>query len=267
MKHISSTQNTLIKHILQLREKSRVRKKMKLFVLEGYRELVLALKGGYVLETVLVQPEIIPENRIVRLLKNNNSHADVITISKEVYQKTAYRETTEGVLAISRTKTLHLSDLEFKRDIPLILVAEAPEKPGNIGALLRTADAAGLDAVIIANPKTDMYNPNTIRSSVGTLFTTPIATGITTEIIQFLEAKNIAIYSAALTATTPYYSIDFTIPSAIVVGTEAEGLCDDWLHHATANAIIPMQGAIDSVNVSVAAAILVFEAKRQRRFL
>jgi TrmH family RNA methyltransferase len=149
---------------------------------------------------------------------------------------------------------------------PLILVAEAPEKPGNIGALLRTADAAGVDAFIIANPKTDLFNPNIIRSSVGCVFTNSIATGTAEEIITFLKEKNIQIYCAALQASKNYHLQNYTGPTAIVVGTEATGLSREWLEQSTQNVVIPMQGEIDSMNVSVAAGILIFEAKRQRVF-
>lgn len=266
MKNISSIQNPLIKQILQLREKSRVRKKTGLFVVEGYRELLLALKGSYVIKTVLVQPGIISEDSIAGLLQNINAETDIIEISKEVYQKIAYRTTTEGVLAIGEAREHLLSGLMFKGENPLILVAEAPEKPGNIGALLRTADAAGLDAVIIANPRTDLFNPNIIRSSVGCVFTSRIAMGTTMDIIRFLKEKNIAIYSAALTASVLYHTVDFKQPSAIVVGTEAQGLGEAWLYNSTKNIIIPMQGEIDSMNMAVAASVLIFEAKRQRGF-
>ena len=146
------------------------------------------------------------------------------------------------------------------------MVAEAPEKPGNIGALLRTADAANVDAVIIANPRTDLYNPNIIRSSVGCVFTNQIATGTTDEIIAYLKRNNINIFCAALQASVNYHSQDFTNATAIVVGTEATGLTSNWLENSTQNIIIPMQGAIDSMNVSVSAAIIIFEAKRQRQF-
>ena len=159
-----------------------------------------------------------------------------------------------------------INNLSFKTTNPLILVAEAPEKPGNIGALLRTADAANVDAVIIANPKTDLYNPNIIRSSVGCVFTNQIATGTTQEVIEFLNNHNINIYCAALNASADYHTQDFTKPTAIVVGTEATGLSSEWLKNSTQNIIIPMQGEIDSMNVSVAAGILIFEAKRQRGF-
>ena len=170
------------------------------------------------------------------------------------------------MLAIVKTKELSLNKLEFKSKNPLILIAEAPEKPGNIGALLRSADAANLDGFIIANPKTDLYNPNIIRSSVGCLFTNNIATGSTQEIIDFLNQHNIQLFSAILQESKPYHSQDFTKPTAIAVGTEATGLSDIWRTQSYQNIHIPMQGAIDSMNVSVAAGILIFEAKRQRGF-
>ena len=148
----------------------------------------------------------------------------------------------------------------------MILVAEAPEKPGNIGALLRTADAANVDAVIIANPKTDLYNPNIIRSSVGCVFTNKLPWATTSEIIAFLKSKHITYLLCALQASVNYNTQDYTKPTAIVVGTEATGLSEEWLKNSTQNIIIPMQGEIDSMNVSVAAGILIFEAKRQRNF-
>ena len=143
---------------------------------------------------------------------------------------------------------------------------QAEDRQGNIGALLRTADAANVDAVIIANPKTDIYNPNIIRNSVGCLFTNNIATGSTEEIISFLKKHNIGIYCAALQASVSYHTLDYSSASAIVVGTEAVGLSDAWLANSTQNIIIPMGGEIDSMNVSVAAGILIFEARRQRGF-
>ena len=183
-----------------------------------------------------------------------------------MYKKIAYRDTTEGIIAVAKSKALSIDNLALKSVNPLILVAEAPEKPGNIGALLRTADAANVDAIIIANPKTDIYNPNIIRSSVGCIFTNQIATGSTSQIIEYLNQNNIDIYCAALQASLNYHTQNYTKASAIVVGTEATGLSNQWLENATQNIIIPMQGQIDSMNVSVAAGILIFEAKRQRNF-
>lgn len=263
-KHISSLQNALVKKIILLKEKSRERKKSGLFVLEGLRELQLALTGNYQIKTLLFNVELISEDTLSTLLEEHHQHSKIISVSKAVYQKIAYRETTEGVLALVESKPHDLNSLEFKNDNPLILVAESPEKPGNIGALLRTADAANLDAVIIADPKGDIYNPNIIRSSVGCIFTTKIAIGSSEEIIAFLKAKKINVYSASLKASVPYTQIDFTNSSAIVVGTESTGLTETWLSTSDQNIIIPMSGQIDSMNVSVSAAILIFEAKRQR---
>jgi len=265
-KNITSFHNPLIKQIVLLQEKSRERRKSKLFVIEGLREISLAIKGNYLLKTLLFCPEIISEEEVFALKESVNSETEFIEITSEIYQKLAYRSSTEGVLAIVHSKTLQLANLQLATSNPLILIAEAPEKPGNIGALLRTADAAKVDAVIIANPKTDMFNPNIIRSSVGCLFTNKIATGNTSEIISFLKENNINIYCAALQASVQYDSIDFTKATAIIVGTEATGLSEEWLENSNQNIIIPMQGEIDSMNVSVAAGILIFEAKRQRGF-
>lgn len=260
-KVISSTQNSYIKELAQLKDKSRFRKKTGTFLIEGYREIGLALKGGYQIKTLLVDSSIFDENQ----LESINSDIEIIEISNEVYKKLALRESTEGILAIAKCKNLGLKELTLSTKNPLILVAEAPEKPGNIGALLRTADAAGIDAVLIANPKTDMYNPNIIRSSVGCVFTSKIATGTTDEIINYLKKHQINIYGAALSASVEYQTIDFTKPSAIVVGTEATGLSKTWLENTTKNIIIPMRGTIDSMNVSVSAAIIMFEGVRQRQ--
>ena len=263
MKDITSTQNSYIKQLVQLKEKSRDRKKTRMFLIEGQREISLALKGAYSIDTLLYCKDYIEDIQIESL---TSSHTEIIQVSKDVYQKLAYRDTTEGVIAVAQSKTLDLSDLTFDKSNPLILIAEAPEKPGNIGALLRTADAANVDAFIIANPKTDLYNPNIIRSSVGCVFTNQVASGNTEDIISFLKSKNIHIFCAALQASKPYHTQDFTTATALVVGTEATGLSQEWRDHATQNIFIPMQGEIDSMNVSVAAGILVFEAKRQRQF-
>lgn len=260
-KIITSVQNPYIKSLILLQEKAKERKKTGTFLIEGNREIELALKGGYEIDTILFCSELIPKSFNLSIFQSTKT----IEISKEVYQKLAYRDTTEGILAVAKTKSFSLKDLKLPEN-PLILVAEAPEKPGNIGAMLRTADAAKLDAVIIANPKSDMYNPNIVRSSVGCLFTNQIATGTTSEIISFLKEKKINFYAATLQNSTYYHTQDYTKPTALVVGTEATGLSEEWRNNATQNIIIPMQGEIDSMNVSVAAAILIFEAKRQRGF-
>ncbi len=264
-KFISSLQNQVVKRILQLQEKARARKKENAFVVEGVREIDLALKGGFKMLELYYNSDLFPAEKAKNLISSVSGAVDVTDLSSEVYQKIAYRGSTEGVIAIFATKELSLDHLTFKNKNPLILIAEAPEKPGNIGALLRTADAAAVDAVLIANPHTDMFNPNIIRSSVGCVFTNKIATGSTSEIISFLKEREIAIFGAALQASVPYHMVDFTGGSAIVVGTEATGLSVEWLQNTTQNILIPMEGEIDSMNLSVAAGILIFEAKRQRR--
>jgi len=262
-KKITSSQNPFIKQLVLLKDKAKARKKTGQFIIEGKRELELAIRGGYVIDTVLFYPEIFNQSDLDVLPGKINNR---IEISKEVYQKLAHRDTTEGVIAVANTKNHTINNLSITNSKPLILVAEAPEKPGNIGALLRTADAANVDAVIIANPKTDLYNPNIIRSSVGCIFTNTIVTGSTSEIISYLQDKNIALYCATLQASVDYFTQDFTEATALVVGTEAIGLTHEWREASTQNIIIPMQGEIDSMNVSVAAGILIFEAKRQRGF-
>jgi TrmH family RNA methyltransferase len=262
MKQITSVQNPYIKSLVQLQEKAKVRKQTGTFIIEGQREIELALKGGYELETILVCNELSSQSEHQNIRKSENQ---IIEISKEVYKKLAYRDTTEGIIAIAKTKSLALSDLKLSKN-PLVLVGESLEKPGNIGAILRTADAANIDAVIIANPKSDLYNPNIVRSSVGCLFTRQIAIGTTEEVIAYLKANNINIYSATLQDSTEYHTQDYSTPTALVVGTESTGLSEKWRTESTKNIIIPMQGEIDSMNVSVAAAILLFEAKRQRGF-
>jgi len=264
MKEIHSIQNPTIKSILKLQDKSRERKKSGQFIIEGKREISLALKGGYTLTMVLFCEGVITLNELQEFI---TAQTEVVSVSKEVYQKIAYRDSTEGIIAIVQTKTFLLEDLQFNTSTPLVLVAESPEKPGNIGALLRTADAANIAAVLIANPKTDLYNPNIIRSSVGCLFTNQIATGSSEEIIQFLQEKDIAIYATTLQNSNEYHKEDYTKATAIVVGTEATGLTKAFREVATKNINIPMQGAIDSMNVSVAAAIVLYEAKRQRKFV
>lgn len=262
MKQITSVQNPFIKQLIQLQEKAKVRKQLGLFVIEGQREVELAVKGGYELDTLLFCPELAGK---AEKLKIEIAEKLKIEISKDVYQKIAYRDTTEGIVAIAKSKPLHLSDLKIGKN-PLILVAEGLEKPGNLGALLRTADAANIDAVIIANPKSDVYNPNIVRASVGCLFTRQIAVATSEEAITYLKENNINIYCATLQDSATYHSQNYTEASALVVGTEATGITEIWRKNATKNINIPMQGVIDSMNVSVAAAILIFEAKRQRGF-
>lgn len=264
-KHISSVQNPLVKKALLLKEKSRERKKTGLFLLEGIRELQIANGAKYEIITIFYCDTILEDAQNNTFLQSFSTD-NLISVTTEVYKKIAHRDTTEGIMAIAKSKTHELSTLTFNTPNPLVLIAEAPEKPGNIGALLRTADAANLDAVLIANPKTDLYNPNIIRSSVGCIFSRKIGMGSTEEIIKFLKKEGFQIYCAALSASKDYTTVEYNRPTAIVVGTENSGLSEDWLINSTQNIIIPMEGEIDSMNVSVSAAILIFEAKRQRKF-
>lgn len=264
LKHITSAQNPAVKRLLQLQEKSRFRKKERGFIIEGLREITLAISGDYTITEMYIKESHLEDASTVTLI-DSLKNVSVISLSDEVYSKVAYRDGTESVIAFAKAKNTTLQELQLPEN-PLLLIAEAPEKPGNIGALLRTADAAAVDAVIIANPKTDIYNPNIIRSSVGCVFTNQVVLASTEETISFLQAHNIQIFSAILQEAQPYHEQDFTKATALVVGTEATGLTEAWRAASTQNIKIPMCGAIDSMNVSVAAGILTFEAKRQRGF-
>jgi len=259
---ISSLQNNRIKNIQKLNTKARERKEQGLFTIEGARELTLALTGGYVLDSVYVCPDLFTKSDYPEVLLSVPSTI-LYEVSETVFQKIAYREGSDGILALALPKSHNLSDLQLP-DNPFIIVLEAVEKPGNLGAILRTADAAKVDAVIICDPSTDIYNPNVIRSSVGCLFTVPVAVASGRETITFLKNRHIQTFAAELTAVQYYQDTDFTSPSAIVMGTEADGLSSLWLDHADKRIKISMHGTIDSLNVSVSTAILTFEAMRQR---
>jgi TrmH family RNA methyltransferase len=259
---ITSTQNPKIKSLLAL-EKPRERRKQQLFVIEGTKEVRMAMEAGYRIGNIFFCEEILDEKESGDLLKQDKL---LIPVSKDVFDKIAIRESTGGILAVAEQKLHRLQDIKLSAN-PLLLILEAVEKPGNLGAILRTADAAGVDAVIICDPQTDFYNPNVIRSSVGCVFTKQIASATSEETINWLNQQHINIYCTYLKASKPYHETDFTKPCAIVMGTEATGLSDVWVKNSTANIIIPMQGKIDSMNVSNAAAVTVFEARRQRVLL
>lgn len=263
IKEITSLKNPRIKNLVLLKEKSKQRREQGLFIIEGKREVFLAINSGYVIETAYFEPNLFAKQEVERLTAQ---HIECVQIDSKIYEKVTYRGSTEGIIAIARTKELTLKQLKLNSKNPLVLVAESPEKPGNIGALLRTADAANFDAVLVADPQTDIYNPNVIRSSVGAVFSMQIATGSTEEIITFLKEKNIAIYSAILQDSIRYTEPNYKNPTALVVGTESDGLTEQWRLAATQCIHIPMLGQVDSMNVSVAAGILIFEAKRQRSF-
>jgi RNA methyltransferase, TrmH family len=258
---ITSPQNPKIKNILAL-EKARERKNQGVFIVEGLKEVALAVESGYLFRSLYFCPAIVEEAEIRRLRLDENA---LIPVHESVFQKIAYRESTGGVIGVAEQKKHELSNILLS-PTPLILVIESVEKPGNLGALLRTADAAGIDAVIICDPQTDFYNPNVIRSSVGCVFTKQLASASSEEAIAWLHKNHVTIYSTYLQASRPYHEVDYKLPCAIVMGTEATGLSALWVNNSNATIIIPMQGKIDSMNVSTAAAVVIFEAKRQRNF-
>lgn len=258
---ITSTQNPKIKSLLAL-EKPRERRKQQLFMIEGKKEIGLALEAGYKIGNIFFCDEIIGEQEVSKLFNDDKL---LIPVSKDVFDKLAVRENSGGMIAVAEQKLHTLDQLTLSKN-PLVLVLESVEKPGNLGAILRTADASGVDAVIICDPQTDFYNPNVIRSSIGCIFTKQVAAATSKETIEWLKKNKIAIYCTYLKASKPYHLTDYTKPSAIVMGTEATGLSEVWVKNSDANIIIPMQGKIDSMNVSTAAAVVVFEAKRQRGF-
>jgi RNA methyltransferase, TrmH family len=258
---ITSTQNPKVKSLVAL-EKARERRKQQLFIIEGKKEIELAVEAGYKIGNIFFCDEITHFDEMPKKLKEDKL---IIPVSKEVFDKIAIRENTGGIIAVAEQKAHLLSQIKLKKK-PLILILEAVEKPGNLGAILRTADAAAADAVVICDPLTDFYNPNVIRSSVGCVFTNQLAAVTSEEAISWLRQNKISIICTSLQASKPYDQIDFKQPAAIVMGTEATGLSDVWTKNSDANIIIPMQGRIDSMNVSNAAAIIVFEAMRQREF-
>ena len=293
---ITSAQNPKIKNLLLLQEKSKARREQGLFVVEGVRELSHCLSAGYTVKTIFICPDIaggLTEEGVVSQISGHprpdkregpagaasgrgRSKAEaicdttpsaveplVIELPEQLYRKVAYRESTEGILAEVEYKTLGLKDLQLPEN-PLIMVLESVEKPGNLGAVLRSADAAKADAVLICDPLTDLYNPNLIRASLGGIFTVPTVAASSEETIAWLKARGIRILTAQLQDSSWYYDIDMTVGTALVMGTESTGLTDIWRRAADAHIRIPMLGRLDSLNVSVSAAILLFEAVRQR---
>lgn len=252
---ITSAQNPRIRHLLALQQKSSLRREEERFVVEGRRELDHCLAAGYELDEVFVCPDVAPDAGLCG--------GRQWLIPSHVYERVAYRGSTEGIIAVVRSRALSLADLSLSAN-PLLMVLERVEKPGNLGAVLRSADAAGADAVIICDPLTDLYNPNLIRASIGAVFSVPVVACTSTECIQFLKAAGIRILTAQLQDSRLYYDINMTLPTALVMGTEATGLTPQWREAADAHIRIPMLGRLDSLNVSVSAAILLFEVVRQR---
>ena len=240
---ITSVQNAKIKHVVALQQKSSLRREEGLFVVEGQREIEHCKACGY---------EVVEE------------YIRDVNVTPQVYEKMAYRGSTEGHIAVVRCQEHTLAKLQLKEN-PLIVVLESVEKPGNLGAILRSAEAAGIDALIVCDPLTDMYNPNVIRASIGGVFCVPTAVCTSQECIAFLKQHGIKILTAQLQDSYEYYDYDITRGTAIVMGTESTGLTNQWRDAADAHIRIPMLGRLDSLNVSVSAAILMYEAVRQRQ--
>jgi RNA methyltransferase, TrmH family len=259
--YISSLQNSKIKYLLSL-AKPGIRRKDNVFIIEGFREISRADSKNVHILSIFYCPDVISKEALIWISKYSNK-SEIFEVSRHVYNKIAYRENVDGLIVLARASQPKIENLKLSSN-PLILVLESVEKPGNLGAILRTADAAFIDAVIICDPMTDIYNPNVVRSSVGCLFSNQVVTCDSDSVINFLKSRDIHIFSAVLQDSIPYINTDFTIPSAIVLGSEAEGLSEKWRQNADQLIKIPMYGIADSLNVSVSAAILVFEALRQR---
>ena len=254
---ITSVQNARIKHVVALQQKSSLRREEGFFVVEGQREIEHCIACGYeVVERYLMDNG--------QWIMDNAS----FQVTPQVYEKMAYRGSTEGIIAVVKCKPHDLSTIRHPlsiNDHPLIVVLERVEKPGNLGAILRTAEAAAVDAVIVCDPLTDIYNPNLIRASIGGVFSVPVAVCTSEECIAFLKQRQIKILTAQLQDSYEYYDYDMRPATAIVMGTESTGLTRQWREAADAHIRIPMLGRLDSLNVSVSAAILMYEAVRQRK--
>ena len=264
LQSITSAQNPKIKDFLALQEKSRLRREKGLFVVEGRRELLHCLEAGFSPRTIFVCEAILGAGEMEAVLGAAGEGCTVFSVSANVYDRMAYRSGTEGVTAIMQARNLRLEELRFRNEEPLIVVVEAVEKPGNLGAILRSADAAGADAVIVCDPLTDLYNPNLIRASIGAVFSVPVVAASSAETIEWLRSRGVTIYTAQLQDSSWYYDCDMKKATAIVMGTEATGLTGIWREAADRHIRIPMLGKLDSLNVSVSAAVLLFEAVRQR---
>lgn len=270
---ISSLQNPKIKRLVALQQKSSERRKAGVFVVEGQREIMHCISAGLEIETIFFCPEIMNAGDREDLHRSNadvdaqsllNKAKAIFEVTTNVYDKIAYRGGTEGIMAVVNTPIHSLTELPIE-GAPLYVVLEKVEKPGNLGAILRSADAAGATGVIVCDPLTDLYNPNLIRSSIGAIFTVPVATCTSEECILWLKSHGVTILTAQLQDSHLYYDTDMRRPTAIVMGTEATGLTPQWREAADAHIRIPMLGRLDSLNVSVSAAILLFEAVRQRQ--
>ena len=262
MKNISSKNNSIFKNISKLLFKNNKRKASNSFIVEGIKDINLCLNYGFEFKEIIICSELI-SNQNINYIDTNFNNVVVYNFSLKLYQELIYKKKGDGLLALIKSKDNSLKNFKISKN-PYILIAESPEKPGNIGALLRTADAAGLDGLIIANPKTELYNPNAIRSSLGSIFTMQIATASTDDIIRYLKINNIKIFSTFVKKSVNYLDVDYSEACAIVVGTESSSLSKSWMIESDKLISIPMRGKMDSLNLSVSAAIVIFEGLKQR---
>jgi len=264
MQEITSTNNAKIKYIIQLQKKSSVRKKSNKFVIEGVRETMVAISSGYKIKSIFYYPELFSDENLFEIIKMIREYeVEIIKISKKVYQKIAYRNSTEGIIAVAYMKNHDISELKLRKNT-LLLIAENIEKPGNIGAILRSVDGSGADGLILINPKTDLYNPNVIRSSIGTIFCNQVAVCNLDEARYFLQENQIKLFASTLQNSNLYFKENYTGNTAIAVGAEDKGLSYELRKISQQAIYIPMLGIADSLNVSVSAAILLYEAVQQR---
>jgi TrmH family RNA methyltransferase len=253
---ITSPQNARVKNVVKLREDKRQRQRDGLMLVEGFDELTLALASGFQPQTIFTAPEL--ASRQIDGLK-----AEVLTVNRTVFEKMSYRENPDGWLGVFPIPKRSLDDLNLS-DSPLVLVAESVEKPGNLGAILRSADAAGVDAVLVSDPRVDLWNPNVVRASRGTVFTVAAVETDNISALAWLQSHSMRVLAATPDAGELYTSADLDQAIAIVVGTEDDGLTDFWKTAADLKVRIPMRGKVNSLNVSIAAALCVYEARRQR---
>lgn len=253
---ITSLQNPRVKELVKLRDDKRQRQKDGLMLVEGYDEIQLAVSAGHRPQTVLTAPELASRQM-------DGISPETITVSRAVFGKVSHRENPDGWLAVFPIPRTSLNDLK-PSESPLVIVAEAIEKPGNLGAILRTADAAHADALLVCDPRVDVWNPNVVRASRGALFSVPVVECDNASALEWLKTRGMRVLAAAPSADVIYSDIDLRLPVAIAVGTEDEGLSGFWLSNADVKAKIPMLGRVNSLNVSVATALIVYEAVRQR---
>jgi TrmH family RNA methyltransferase len=253
---ITSLQNPRIKHIVRLRDEKRQRRADGLMLVEGYDEIQLALAAGHRPRTLFSAPELASR-------EIDGVSAEHVTVNRAVFEKISYRENPDGWLAVFPIPQVSLTDLQLSNS-PLVIVAEAVEKPGNLGAILRTADAAHVDALLVCDPRVDLWNPNVVRASRGAVFSVPTVECDNASALEWLKEREIRILAATPSANKIYSDIDLRQPVAVAVGTEDAGLTDFWMSKAAMKVKIPMMGKVNSLNVSVSTALIVYEAVRQR---